>query len=72
MGFWIGFAVGGITVPLALAVIAKPLMKWMARKELTKMSNNVMQRLGNLQTQFPVKEEEYGTEEEKNSEGKYY
>ena len=58
MGFILGFIVGLLVSPLLLAIIAKPLMIWLAKRQASKLIANVSGRLSGLQSQFPVKEED--------------
>lgn len=54
MGFLIGFLVGIIVSPLLLALISKPLMKWMIKRKANKFMSDITGRLSGLQKEFPV------------------
>ena len=54
MGFLIGFLVGIIVSPLLLALIAKPLMKWMIKRKATKFMSDISSKMSGLQNNFPV------------------
>ncbi len=67
MGFILGFIIGLIVSPLLLALISKPLMIWLAKRQASKLMSNVSERLSGLQNQLPIKEQD-GTREEESSE----
>ncbi len=54
MGFLIGFLVGMIISPLLLALVSKPLMKWMIKRKANKFISDISGKLSGLQNQFPV------------------
>lgn len=50
--FFLGLVVGFIASPLILAAVSKPLMKWFAKRQINKVTENVMGRMGALQSNF--------------------
>ncbi len=68
MGFLLGFIVGLVVSPLLLAVLSKPIMKWLVKRQLNKMVSNVTDKLSGLQNQFQVKNED-GRQEENSESG---
>ncbi len=67
MGFILGFIIGLVVSPLLLAVLSKPIMIWLAKKQASKLMANVSGRLSGLQNQFHIKEENGGQEENSES-----
>lgn len=58
MSFWIGFIVGSIGSPLFLAAISRPLMKWIVKRKMSNLAQDIMGKLGNLGNSYSELNEE--------------
>ena len=68
MGFILGLIVGMILSPLLLAIISKPLMMWIAKREANKLVSNVKEKLSGLQDQIQITNKDGSKKENSKSE----
>ncbi len=54
MGFLLGLIIGMILSPILLVIISKPLMKWIVKRQATKLMTNVAGKLSGIQDQIQI------------------